>query len=119
MKFVTEVADRSAATILKDAIWTYIEPNAGVISACLPYLANLFGSRVVNAFKSVSNLVDRTVSFLLYRFRPDRSTKTNNTTKFGTQRAAFESYELNENHDFGVHKVEDRRTSQESIRNLV
>lgn len=109
----------NVASIFKDAIWTYIEPNAGVISACLPYLANIFGQNFAKAVKVISNFAYKTTSFLRPRGPANDSTDSTYNRKHGTQRATYEGYELNENDHQNLPEFKDRNVSQESVRNLV
>jgi len=108
----------TVATIFKDAIWTYIEPNAGVISACLPYLANIFGQSLAKALKFISTLAYRT-SLLLRSHGANDSTNSTYTSKRGTQRATYEGYELNENGHQDLPRSKNKKVSQDSVRNLV
>ena len=107
------------ATIFKDSVWTYIEPNAGVLSACLPYLANIFGQRILKMAKVLSAIGTRASTLLRFLSRTDHRTKDTNTVERGTQRATHESYELNIDNDNGVPDFKDRDLSQESVRQLV
>jgi len=107
------------ASIFRDAIWTYIEPNAGVISACLPYLANIFGQNLAKALKFISNFAYKTTSLLRTHGPAKDSTDSTYISKNGTQRATYEGYELKENDHQGLPRFKDRNVSQESVRNLV
>ena len=107
------------ASIFKDAIWTYIEPNAGVLSACLPYLANIFGQNFAKALKVISNFAYKTTSPLRPHGPTNDSTDSTYISKHGTQRATYEGYELNENDHQNVPRFKDRNISQDSVRNLV
>ena len=113
------VLTRTAATIFKDAVWTWIEPNAGVLSACLPYLANIFGQRLLKLVSILSTFGKRTTSFLRLRSRTDHSLKNTNTVQCGTQRATHESYELSDDNDHRLPESKNRDVSQESVRHLV
>lgn len=107
------------ATIFEDSIWTYVEPHAGVVSACLPFLANVFGQRLLKALKNVSSFASRTLASLRLHSRTDHSTKETNTLKSGTQRARHEAYELRDDTHGGLPEFRDRYISQESVRHLV
>ena len=69
------------------AIWTYIEPDAGIISACLPFLANVFGHRVIGFLKDLS---DWGAKMTL------TNRKKTTSTRSGTQRATYEAFDLDE-----------------------
>lgn len=107
------------ASIFKDAIWTYIEPNAGVLSACLPYLANIFGQSFTKALKFISNFAYKTASLWRPHGPANNSTDSTYISKHGTQRATYEGYELNENDHQNLPRFKDRNISQDSVRNLV
>ena len=109
---------RITATIFKDSVWTYIEPNAGVLSACLPYLANVFGRWILHVAKILSTFGTKTKSLLRLHSRTDHKTEDTNTMECGTQRATHEAYELTDN-DHGLPAFKDREFSQDSVRNLV
>lgn len=118
MDDATTMLTSIVATIFKDSVWTYIEPNAGVLSACLPYLANVFGRRILQVIKFVSAFGSKTKSLLRLYSPTDHNTKDTNTVEHGTQRATHEAYELN-NSDHGLPAFKDRDLSQDSVRNLV
>ena len=58
-----------------------------MISACLPFLANLFGHSVVNLLKTLSDWGAR--------FQLSNTRKFTSTTA-GTQRATYEAFNLDE-----------------------
>lgn len=118
LKAPTRMLTAITATIFKDSVWTYIEPNAGVLSACLPYLANVFGRRILQVAKYVSDFRSKTKSFLRLHERTDHRTKSTITADRGTQRATHETYELTNSTD-GLPEFKDRRLSHDSVRNLV
>ena len=72
-------------SIFSASIWTYIEPEAGIISACLPVLANVFGHSVINLLKTLSDWGAR--------FTLSNTRKSAGTTP-GTQRATYEAFDL-------------------------
>ncbi|KAL8963660.1 MAG: hypothetical protein Q9193_000104 [Seirophora villosa] len=111
--------DKRSASIFEASIWTYVEPNTGVMSACLPFLAHVFGKRLVDAFKSFSALMGRTTSRLGLLRRTDNSPSKTDIVKPGTQRAAYEAYDLSDNAQKGLPAYRNEGASQESVRNLV
>ena len=114
-----KITDENLGTIFKDAIWTYIEPNAGVMSACLPYLANIFGQRLLELLRGLRTLGNRSTSFLRIRSRTDYHKSDASDFKAGTQRATHESYELGNDNKHIVSQFKDGSTSEESVRHLV
>ena len=74
-------------SVFSASIWTYIEPEAGMISACLPFLANAFGHSIVNLLKTLSDWGAR--------FTMSNTKKSSNTIP-GTQRATYEAFDLDE-----------------------
>ncbi|KAL8732132.1 MAG: hypothetical protein Q9181_004047 [Wetmoreana brouardii] len=108
-----------SATLFKDAIWTYIEPNAGVLGACLPYLANVFRHKIVDALKSVWKAAQRSTSFLRLRSRTESDEDNTEGGKIGTQRARYESYDMGMDNERGVTAYKNSGASQESVRHLV
>lgn len=109
----------SIATLFKDSIWTHVELNAGVISACLPYLANIFGQNLAKAFKSLSNLAYNTTSLLRLRGHTNNNTDNTSVSQIGTHRATYEAYETKDSNHQGLPTFKDRDMSEESVRNLV
>ena len=109
---------RITATIFKDSIWTYVEPTAGILSACLPYLANIFGRRILQVVQFVSDFGSKTKSLLRLYSRTEDGTRDTNTADRETHRATHEAYELN-NSGNDMPAFKDRDLSQESVRNLV
>ena len=107
------------ATIFEDSLWTYIEPNAGVISACLPFLAKAIGQKVLKWLKDLSTFGNKTTSLLRFRSKTGHSTKDSSSAKPGTARALHEDYDLSDHHFKGIMVDKDRETSEESIRRLV
>ncbi|KAL8706575.1 MAG: hypothetical protein Q9201_000388 [Fulgogasparrea decipioides] len=108
-----------SATLFRDAIWTDMELNAGVLGACLPYLANIFGHKVVDALKSVWKFARRSTPFLRLRSRTESNEDSTGAGKIGTQRARYESYEMGMDNKRGVTAYKNVGASQESVRNLV
>lgn len=102
------------ATIFKDAVWTYIEPNAGIVSACLPYLANVFGQRFLKFLLYLSSFAGKATSLLRRSQGTDHSTDT-----MQTPRAAHESYELSDDADQGLPDPKHGKISRESVQYLV
>lgn len=103
----------------KDSLWTHIEPNAGVLSACLPYLANVCGQNLAKALKSLSGLIYKTTSLLRLHGQTKDSTGNTTVDKSCTQRATYEAYNLNDNDYEGLPRLKDKDASEESVRNLV
>ncbi|KAL8753029.1 MAG: hypothetical protein Q9184_005543 [Pyrenodesmia sp. 2 TL-2023] len=108
-----------SASLFEASIWTYIEPNAGVLSACLPYLAHVFGKRLLDAFKTLSALMSRTTSKLGLLRWTNRSSLKTDIAKPGTQRAAYEAYDLSDNTHKGLPAYKNGAASEESVRHLV
>ncbi|CAL8584258.1 hypothetical protein XPA_009864 [Xanthoria parietina] len=109
---------RLAETIFEGGIWTYIEPHAALIAACLPYLATTFSqiflkwSGLLRAIGEKKATTMSNIRSKSRKARPDGS----NTIGFGTQRAALESYDL----DTDIVKVGSTfKQSDDSIRQLV
>ena len=110
---------RNTANVFKDSVWTYIEPNAGVLSACLPYLTNIFGRGILRVAKYVSDFRNNTKSLLRFHERTDKKTKNSSAAERGTQRATHEAYELSNSIDRSPEFKEDKDLSHDSVRHLV
>ena len=85
---------RITATVFEDSVWTYIEPNAGVMSACLPYLVNVFGRKILQLVKFVSDLRNNTKSLMRLHEWSDKKIEDTNIAELRTHRATQEAYEL-------------------------
>ena len=110
----------SIASVFKDSVWTIIEPNAGVISACLPYLANILGQKFLNFLKLLSSFASRTSSILLLRSRTNRSTtEDSHSIKMRLSGAAAEAYKLDSDHSHPIPKFNDVSISEASLNHPV
>ena len=82
-------------SVFRAAIWTYIEPDAGIISACLPFLANVFGHRVIDLLKTWSD----------WGAKATLNIKKTTYTASGTQRATYEAFDLDEENQLPIPAV--------------
>ena len=74
-------------SVFRPALWAYIEPDAGIISACLPFLVNVFGHTIVNLLKSISDWGTKGTCSSKKKFAG---------TTPGTQRATYEAFDLDD-----------------------
>ena len=112
-------ANWSIETIFEDSIWTYVEPNAGLLSACLPFLAKIFGHSLMNWLDLLTTLGSKTASLLGLHSKSDASKADTIVAGPRTHRAAHESYELGQNDGKRFTKLGDGHNSHESVRQLV
>lgn len=82
-------------------IWTYIEPDAAIISACLPSLANTLGHKIFNAFKVIPAVVIRAFEHFRRRGKGMHGKDVGHTAQC-TQRAAYEAFDLDEHNDIPI-----------------
>ena len=113
------VTDHCLGSVFKAALWTYIEPDAGIISACLPFLANVFGQRIAVLLKRLSSFNSRTTSTLKRRVGSVYSSKIAVTANSGTQRATYEEFDLDEDNQGPIPASMTQDAGADSIRNLV
>ena len=106
-------------SVFKAAIWTYIEPDAGIISACLPFLASVFGQRIADLLKALSTFGSRTALLLRLRLPTANNTKRTTTVASRTQRATYEEFDLDEDNDGPIPAAMKQDAGTESVRNLV
>ncbi|KAL9042705.1 MAG: hypothetical protein Q9180_000407 [Flavoplaca navasiana] len=109
---------RMSETIFEGGIWTYIEPHAALIAACLPFLAKTFSQIFMKwsrLLRSIGEKKTAALSSLQKKPQKPRPRQENSSSK-STQRAAFESYDLSiDNTKDGAGFKE----SEDSIRQLV
>ncbi|KAL8722846.1 MAG: hypothetical protein Q9225_000733 [Loekoesia sp. 1 TL-2023] len=100
------------------SLWANIEPDAAIISACLPFLANIFGRKIFNAVKAVP-AVGRRVPEILQCEKAERHGKDVADAAPWTQRAAHEAYDLDENYNIPVPAALERSDETGSFQHLV
>ena len=116
---ITSLLTSRTGSILQDGIWIYIEPNTGIISACLPFLANIFGQYLREVINRISQFGSRTIS--LVRVRLNLYANTNVTQEGGsrTHRVAHESYEPHDDNDRAMPGFRDQVGKAESIEDVM
>ena len=116
---LTSVLTWCQGSVVRDANWIYIEPNAGIISACLPFLTNIFGQQLREVMDWISNLSTRTIA--LVRIRMKSYVNIDATQEGGptTHRAAHESYKLHDDDDRAIPGFRDQFGKAESIQSSI
>ena len=109
---------RITATLFKDSVWTYIEPNAGVVSACLPYLVNVFGRRILQLVKFLSDLRNNTKSLVRLHEWSNKKIEDTNSAELGSHRATYDACELTDSIDRSP-EFKERDLSHDSVEKLV
>lgn len=64
----------STASVFKDSVWAFIEPSTGLILACLTYLANILGHKLLKPLEILSSFASQTSSILLLQFQTNHNT---------------------------------------------
>lgn len=90
-----------------------------MLSACLPYLAHVFGKGLLDAFRTISTTLGQLPSFFGFHRGTDSGEVNSDTIKPGTQRATYESYEMDRTAQHWLPELKREAASQESTRQLV
>lgn len=65
MTATIDLADISKS-VFNASVWTYIEPCLGISSACLPFLANSLGQRLLNIVQVITSIGSRVGNLLSF-----------------------------------------------------
>jgi hypothetical protein len=112
-------------SVFNASVWTYIEPCLGISSACLPFLANSLGQRLLNIAEVITSIGSRVGNLL--SMNSNRSQTDNADTQMsryqghtdGDELVNLDGHSINSKRNIDGQSVNSKRGLAHSVREVV